>query len=38
MNYTQMNIALQELISRLKDAEQGYREIYNGTSNILIKR
>jgi len=30
--------ALQDLIIRLQDAEKGYKEIYNGTSNEIFKK
>lgn len=38
MNLTKVNDALQDLIIRLQDAEKGYKEIYNGVSNVIIKK
>jgi len=37
MNNAKIQEALQELIIKLQDAEKMYTEIYNATSNIIIK-
>ena len=38
MNLLQVRSALQDLIIRLQDAEKGYQEIYNATSNLILKK
>ena len=38
MNLLQVGSALQDLIIRLQDAEKGYQEISNATSNLILKK
>jgi uncharacterized protein (TIGR02284 family) len=38
MNIAKMRGALQDLIIRLQDAEKGYKEIYNASSNPILKQ